>query len=107
MATSSALTAATRILVLRSRIALSMSCGMGLYRPAKRVANMTEVLTPTAKLISETCRAVSHTVFFMDRSVNRDVMHDNLDTLSADGHCHMEHARQYAGQAAAANVAEM
>ena len=41
----------------------------------------------------------------MHRSVYRDVMLDDLDTLSADGHCHMEHARQSAGQAAAVTAA--
>ena len=46
------LSAATKLLVLRSRIAPCMTYGMELSRPAKQGANMTAVLTRAAKLIS-------------------------------------------------------
>ena len=81
------LSAATKLLVLRSRIASCMSYGMELWRPSKRGANMTAVLVRAAKLISGVYRDASHTAFFKDRSVNQDVMLADLDVLSADDHC--------------------
>ena len=81
------------MLVLRSRIAPCMTYGMQLWRPAKRGANMTAVLTRAAKLISGIHREASYTAFFKDRSVNPDVMLADLDILSAADHCRMAHAR--------------
>ena len=45
----------------------------------------------------------------MGRSVNQDVimMLADLEVLSADDHCHMPHARQYARQSAAATAAAL
>ena len=99
--------AATKLLVLRSRIAPCMSYGMELWRPSKRGANMTAVLIRAAKLVSGIRRDASHTAFFMGRWVNQDVMPADLDVLSADDHCRMAHARQYARQAAAAAAAAL
>ena len=93
--------------VLRSRIALCMSYGTELLRPSKRGASMTAVLVRAAKLISGIRRDASHTAFFIGRSVNQDVMLADLDVLSADNPCRMEHARQYARQAAAATTAAL
>ena len=45
-------------------------------------------------------RRIAHG-FFEDRSVNQDLMLADLDVLSADDHCRMAHARQYARHAAA------
>ena len=101
------LSAGTKLLVLRSRIAPCMSYGMELWRPSKRGANMTAVLVRAANHISGICRETSHTAFFMGRSVNQDVMLADLDVLSADDHCRMAHARQYALQAAAATAAAL
>ena len=101
------LSAATKWLVLRSRIAPFMFDGMELWRPSKRGANMTAVLVRAAKLISGVYTDASHTAFSKDRSVNQDVMLADLDVLSADDHCRMAHARQYAGQADAATAAAL
>ena len=101
------LSAATKLLVLRSCIAPCMSYGMELWRPSKRGANMTAVLIRAAKLISGICRDASHTALFMGRSVNEDVMLADLGVLSADDHCRMAHARQYAWQAATATAAAL
>ena len=101
------LSAATKLLVLRSRIAPCMTYGMELWRPAKNGANMTAVLTRAAKLISGIHREASHTAFFKDRFVNQDVMLADLDILSAADHCHMANARQYARQTASAAAAAM
>ena len=101
------LIAATKMLVLRSCIVPCMSYGMELWRPSKRGANMTAVLVRAAKLISGIWRDASHTAFLMGRSVNQDVMLADLDVLSADDHCRMAHARQYARQAAAATAAAL
>ena len=68
-------------------------------------ANMTAVLVRAVKLISGIFRDASHTAFCMGRSVNQDVMLADLDVLSPDDHCCMEHACQYARQAAAATAA--
>ena len=84
-----------------------MSYGMELRRSAKRGANMTAVLTRTAKLISGIRREASHMAFFMDRFVNQDVMLADLNVLSANDHCRMAHARQYARQAATATAATL
>ena len=97
--------AATKLLVLGSRIALCMTYGMELWRPAKHGANMTAVLTRAAKLFSGIHREASHTAFFKDRSVHQDVMLTDLDILSAARHCRMAHARQYARQATSAAAA--
>ena len=70
-------------------------------RPSKRGANMTAVLVRAAKLISGIFRYASHTAFLLGRSVNQDVMLSDLDVLSADDHCRMAHARQYARRVAA------
>ena len=108
---SHCLNAATKLLVLRSRIAPCMTYGMDLWRPAKQGAHMTAVLSRAAKLISGIHRAASHTAFFKARCpffkapVNQDVMLAALYILSADDHCRMAHARQYARQAASAAVA--
>ena len=101
------LSAATKLLVLRSCIAPCMSYGMELWRASKRGANMTAVLVRAAKLISGICRDASHTAVFKDRSVNQDVMLADLDVLSADDNCRMAHARQYAGQTSAATAAAL
>ena len=101
------LSAATKLLVLRSRIAPCMSYRMELWRPSKRGANMTAVLVQAAKLISGIYRDASHTAFFKDRSVNQDVILAHLDVLSADNHCRMAHARQYAWHAASATAAAL
>ena len=101
------LSAATKLLVLRSRIAPCMSYGMELWRPSKRCANMTAVLVRAAKLISGIYRDAPHTAFFKHRSVNQDVMLVDLDVLSADNHCRMAHASQYARQADAATAAAL
>ena len=101
------LSGATELLVLRPRIAPCMSYGKELWRPSKRGANMTAVLVRAGKLISGICRDASHTAFFMGRSVNQDVMLADVDMLSADDHCHMAHARQYARHAAAATAAAL
>ena len=93
------------MLVLRSRIAPCMTYGMQLWRPAKRGANMTAVLTRAAKLISGIHREASYTAFFKDRSVNPDVMLADLDILSAADHCRMAHAHQHARLAASAAAA--
>ena len=53
------------------------------------------------------CRSPPCMAFFKDRSVNHDVMLADLDVLSADDHCRMAHARQYARQAAAATAAAL
>ena len=71
-----------------------MTYGMQLWRPAKRGANMTAVLTRAAKLISGIHREASHTAFFKDRSVNPDGMLADLDKLSAADLCRMAHARR-------------
>ena len=88
------LRAATKLRVLRSRIAPCMSYGMELWWPSKRGANMTAVLVRAAKLISGIYRDSSHTAFFKDRSVNLDVMLADLVVLSADDHCRITHAHQ-------------
>ena len=102
---SRCLSAATKLLVLRSRIAPCMTYGMELWRPAKNGANMTAVLTRAAKLISRIHSEASRTAFFKARSVNQDVMLADLDILSAADHCRMAHAHQYARQAASAAAA--
>ena len=84
-----------------------MFYGIELWRPSKRGANMTAVQVRAAKLISGMYRDASHTAFFKDRSVNQDVMLADLNVLSADDHCHMEYARQYARHAAAATAAAL
>ena len=99
------LSATTKLLVLRSRIAPCRTYGMELWRPAKNGANMTAVLARAEKLISGIHREASHTAFCKDRSVNHDVMLAELDILSAADHCRMAHARQYARQAASAAAA--
>ena len=99
------LSAATKLLVLRSRIAPCMTNGMELWRPAKNGANVAAVLTRAAKLISGIHREDSRTACFKDRSVNQDVMLADLDILSAADHCRMAHAHQYARQAASAAAA--
>ena len=98
------LSAATKLLVLWSRIGPCMTYGMDLWRPAKNSANMTAVLTRAVKPISGIHREASHTTFF-NRSVNHDVMLADLDILSAADHCRMAHARWYAGQATSAAAA--
>ena len=98
------LSAATKLLVLRSRIAPRMTYGMELWRPAKNGANMTAVLTRAADLISGIHREASHTAV-QDRSVNQDVMLADLDIWSAADHCRMAHARQYAREATSAAAA--
>ena len=100
------LSAATKLLVLRSRIAPCMTYGMELWRPTQNGAKMTAVLTRAAKLISGIHREATSTAFFKDRSVNHDVMLADLDILSAADHCRMAHTRQYARQAASAAAAE-
>ena len=85
------LSAATRPLVLRSRITPCMSYGPELWRPAKHGANMTVAPTRAAKLISGIHREASNTPFFKDRSVSQDVMRADLDILSADDHCCIVH----------------
>ena len=102
---SQCLSAATKLLVIWSRIARCMTYGMNLWRAVKNGANMTAVLTRAAKLISRVHREASHTAFFTDRSVNQDVMLADLDILSAADHCRMAHARQYARQATSAAAA--
>ena len=97
--------AATKLLVLRSRIAPGMTYGIELWRPAKNGANMMAVLTRAAKLISGIHREASHMAFFKDRSVNQDVMLADLDILSAADHCRMTHARRYARRATSAAAA--
>ena len=57
------LSAATKLLVLWSRITPCMTYDMELWCPAKQGANMTEVLTQAAKLISGIHREASHTAF--------------------------------------------
>ena len=99
------LSAATKLLVLWSRIGPCMTYGMDLWRPAKNSANMTAVLTRAVKPISGIHREASHTTFFKDRSVNHDVMLADLDILPAADHCHMAHARQYARLATSAAAA--
>ena len=99
------LSAATNLLVLRSRVARRMTYCMELWRPAKNGANMTAVLTRAAKLISGIHRQASHTAFVKDHSVHQDVKLADLDILSAADHCRMAHARQYARQAASAAAA--
>ena len=84
-----------------------MSYGMELRRPSKRCANMTAVLVRAAKLISGIYRDVSHPAFAQDRSVNQDLMLADLDVLSADDHCRIAHACQYARHAAAATAAAL
>ena len=101
------LSAETKLLVLRPRIAPCMSYGMELWRPSKRGDNMTAMLVRAAKLISGICRDASHTDFFMGCLVNQDVMLADLDVLSADDHCRMAHARQYARQTTAATAAAL
>ena len=81
------LSAATKLLVLRSRFAPCTSYVMEQWRPSKRGANMTAVLVRAVKLISGIRRDASHTVFIMGRSVNQDVMLADLDVLSDDDHC--------------------
>lgn len=76
-----------------------------MWCPAKRGANMTTVPTRGAKATIAVRRDASHTAFFVDRSVNRDVVLADLDILPADNHCRVAHARQYARQAAAATAA--
>ena len=83
------LSAASKLLVLRSRIAPCMTYGMELWRPAINGANMTAVLTRATKVISWIHGEASHTAFFKDRSVNQDVMLADLDILSAADHCRM------------------
>ena len=73
-----------------------MTYGMELWRPAKNGANMTAVLTRTAKLISGMHREASRTAFFKHRSVDQDVMLADLEILSAADQWRMAHARQYA-----------
>ena len=102
---SQCLSAATKLLVLRSRIALCMTYGMKLWRPAKRGANMTVVLTRAKKPISAIHGETSQTALFKDRSVNQDVMLADLDILSPADHCRMAHARQHARQATSAAAA--
>ena len=63
------LSAVTKLLVLRSRIAPCMTYGMELWRPAKNGANITAILTRAAKLVSGIHKEASHTAFFKDRSV--------------------------------------
>ena len=99
------LSAATKLLVLRSRIAPCMTYGIELWRPAKNGAKKTAVLPRAGKLISGIHGEASHTAFFKDRSVNPDVMLADLDILSAADHCRMAHARHYARQAASAAAA--
>ena len=55
MLRSQSLSAATKLLILRSRIGLCMSYGMDLWRPKNR-ANMTAVLTRASWLISRSLR---------------------------------------------------
>ena len=50
------LSAETKLLVLRPRIAPCMSYGMELWRPSKRGDNMTAMLVRAAKLISGICK---------------------------------------------------
>ena len=78
------LSAATKLLVLRFRIAPCMSCGMKLQRRANNVANMAAVVTRAAKLISGIHREASHTDFFKDRPVNQDVMLADLDIVNVN-----------------------
>ena len=97
-----------------------MSYEMDLWSPAKRDDDMTTVLTRAAKLISSIGRDALHTAFFMDSSVNQDVVIADLDVLMADEHCYIAHAvqrppsaapasgaRQYARQTAAATAAAL
>ena len=56
---------------------------------------------------SLTAASALHTAFFMHRTVNQDVMLADLNILSADDHCRMAHARQYARQAPAATAAAL
>ena len=58
------MSAATKVLVFRSRIAPCMSCGMELWPPSKHGADMTAVLTRAATLISRIHRDASHTAVF-------------------------------------------
>ena len=99
------LSAATKLLVLPSRIARCMTYGMELWRPAKHGASMTAVLTQAAQLISGIHGEASHTAFFEGRSVNQDVMLADIDIVSAADHCRMARARQYARLATSAAAA--
>ena len=96
------LSAATKLLALRSGIAPCMTYGMELWRPAKNGANVTALLTWAASLISGIHREASHTAFFKDCSVNQDVVLADLDIPSAPDHCRMAHTRQYARLATSA-----
>ena len=60
------------------------------------------------KLITGVCRDASHTAFFINGSVNQDVILADLDDLLAYiyDHC-MAHARQYARQITAATAAAL
>ena len=78
--------AATKLLVLRSRLAPCMTYGTELWRPARNGANMTAVLTRAAKLICRIHRDALHMACFKDRSVNQDVMLADHDILSAADH---------------------
>ena len=70
-------------------------------------SSLPAVLVRAAKLISGVYSDASQTAFFKDRSVNQDVMLADLGILSADDHCRMAHARQYARQAEAATAAAL
>ena len=69
--------------------------------------SMLAVPVRAAKLISGIYRDASHTAFFKGRSVYQDVMLADVDVLSADDHCRMAHARQYARHAAATTAAAL
>jgi len=56
---------------------------MELRRPATNSANMTEVPTRAAQLISGIHMEAWHTVYLKDRSANQDVMLTDLDTFSS------------------------
>ena len=84
-----------------------MTYGMDLWCPAKRGANMTVVLTRAASLISGIHRDASRSAFFMDGSVNQDVMLAHFDGLSADDQCRMARGRQCSRQDIAAIAAAL
>ena len=99
------LSAATKVLVLRSLIAPCMTYGMELWRPAKNGANMTAALTRAKKLISGIHREASHTAFFKNLSVNQKKILAGLDIRSDADHGQVAYARQYARQATSAAAA--
>ena len=99
------MTAATKLLVLRSHTAPCVLYRTELWRTATNGANMaTAVLTRPATLTRGIHRQASHTAFFEDRSVVQDVMLADIDLLPADDCCHIAHARNYVHQATATHT---